>query len=42
MIQRREPGPFIDVAGPTTLTVILMASIIAQFCVKLQELMYEG
>ncbi|KAL7537373.1 hypothetical protein ACHAXR_007771 [Thalassiosira sp. AJA248-18] len=41
MIQRREPGPFIDIAGPTTLTVILMASIITQFCVKLHSLMYE-
>jgi len=40
MIKNRDPGPFIDVAGPTTLTVILMASIIAQFCVKLHSIMY--
>ncbi|KAL7542243.1 hypothetical protein ACHAWF_007124 [Thalassiosira exigua] len=41
LIKNREPGPFIDVAGPTTLTVILMASIIAQFCAKLNAV-YEN
>lgn len=40
MIHHHEPGPFIDVAGPTTLTVILMASIIAQFSIKLHSIMY--
>ena len=41
MIKNKEPGPFIDVAGPTTLTIILMASITAQFCVKLNALREE-
>eukprot|EP00581_Thalassiosira_minuscula_P007184 CAMPEP_0183706444 /NCGR_PEP_ID=MMETSP0737-20130205/3274_1 /TAXON_ID=385413 /ORGANISM="Thalassiosira miniscula, Strain CCMP1093" /LENGTH=246 /DNA_ID=CAMNT_0025933857 /DNA_START=39 /DNA_END=782 /DNA_ORIENTATION=- len=41
MIKHRQPGPFIDVAGPLTLTVVLMATIITQFCVKLHRLMYD-
>lgn len=41
MIAHREPGPFVDIVGPTTLTVILMASIIAQFSLKLHSMMYE-
>ena len=41
MINHRDPGPWIDVAGPTTLTVIVMATIIAQFCAKLHSMMYE-
>eukprot|EP00580_Thalassiosira_gravida_P011140 CAMPEP_0201642784 /NCGR_PEP_ID=MMETSP0493-20130528/26979_1 /ASSEMBLY_ACC=CAM_ASM_000838 /TAXON_ID=420259 /ORGANISM="Thalassiosira gravida, Strain GMp14c1" /LENGTH=254 /DNA_ID=CAMNT_0048117057 /DNA_START=41 /DNA_END=805 /DNA_ORIENTATION=- len=41
MIKHREPGPFIDVVGPTTLTVIIMASITAQFFLKLHSIMYD-
>mmetsp|Transcript_10914 Transcript_10914/g.19892 ORF Transcript_10914/g.19892 Transcript_10914/m.19892 type:complete len:252 (+) Transcript_10914:56-811(+) len=41
MIKHREPGPFIDIVGPTTLTVILMATIITQFCLKLHSMMYD-
>jgi hypothetical protein len=35
MIREHLPGPYIDIAGPTTLTVILIGSIIAQFCARL-------
>ena len=41
MIKQRQPGPFIDVAGPTTLTVILMVTITAQFCIKLHSMMWD-
>merc|ERR1719356_714103 len=39
MIRRKAPGPYVDVAGPTALTVILMFSIVAQFSIKLYTLM---
>ena len=42
LINHREPGPYIDVVGPVTLTIILMASIIAQFCAKLHSVVYEA
>ena len=41
MIKNHTPGPYIDVFGPSLLTIILMTSIIAQFCVKLHSLVYE-
>ena len=41
MIKNREPGPYLDVMGPVTLTVILMASIIAQFCAKIHAMVNE-
>jgi hypothetical protein len=39
-IRNHEPGPFIDVVGPVTITAILMACIVVQFIVKANEL-YE-
>lgn len=39
MIRRKSPGPYVDVAGPTVLTVILMLSIVTQFSIKLYTLM---
>lgn len=39
MIRRKAPGPYVDIAGPTVLTVILMLSIVAQFSIKLYTLM---
>lgn len=39
MIRRKAPGPYVDIVGPTVLTVILMISIIAQFSIKLFTLM---
>ena len=39
MIRRKSPGPYMDVAGPTVLTVILMLSIVTQFSIKLYTLM---
>ena len=39
MIRRKSPGPYVDVAGPTFLTVILMLSIVTQFSIKLYTLM---
>ena len=39
MIRRKAPGPYVDIAGPTVLTVILMLSIVAQFTIKLYTLM---
>jgi len=41
MIRQKEPGPYVDIVGPTTLTVILMASIMTQFFVKLHAFMYD-
>ena len=35
------PGPYIDIVGPTTLTIIIIASIVAQFCGKLHSIMYN-
>ena len=40
MIQEHLPGPYIDVAGPTVLTVILIFSIIAQFSARLYHDMH--
>jgi len=39
MIRRKAPGPYVDIAGPTVLTVILMLSIVTQFSIKLYTLM---
>lgn len=39
MIRRKAPGPYMDIVGPTLLTVILMLSIVAQFSLKLYTLM---
>ncbi|KAL7445152.1 hypothetical protein ACHAXH_007820 [Discostella pseudostelligera] len=39
MIRRKAPGPYVDIVGPTVLTVILMISIVAQFSIKLFTLM---
>ena len=40
MIRRKAPGPYVDIAGPTVLTVILMLSIVTQFSIKLYTLMW--
>ena len=39
MIRHKMPGPYVDIMGPTVLTVILMMSIVAQFSIKLYTLM---
>jgi uncharacterized membrane protein YidH (DUF202 family) len=39
LIRRKSPGPYMDIAGPTVLTVILMLSIVTQFSIKLYTLM---
>lgn len=39
MIRRKSPGPYVDIVGPTVLTVILMLSIVTQFSLKLYTLM---
>lgn len=39
MIRRKAPGPYVDIVGPTVLTVILMLSIVTQFSIKLYTLM---
>mmetsp|Transcript_3665 Transcript_3665/g.4950 ORF Transcript_3665/g.4950 Transcript_3665/m.4950 type:complete len:239 (-) Transcript_3665:302-1018(-) len=39
MIRRKDPGPYEDLFGPTCLGIILMISIIAQFSIKLYEIM---
>ncbi|KAL3764857.1 hypothetical protein ACHAW5_008473 [Stephanodiscus triporus] len=39
MIRRKAPGPYVDITGPTVLTVILMLSIVTQFSIKLYTLM---
>jgi hypothetical protein len=39
MICRKAPGPYVDIVGPTVLTVILMLSIVTQFSLKLYTLM---
>eukprot|EP00584_Thalassiosira_punctigera_P000111 CAMPEP_0172534590 /NCGR_PEP_ID=MMETSP1067-20121228/6898_1 /TAXON_ID=265564 ORGANISM="Thalassiosira punctigera, Strain Tpunct2005C2" /NCGR_SAMPLE_ID=MMETSP1067 /ASSEMBLY_ACC=CAM_ASM_000444 /LENGTH=274 /DNA_ID=CAMNT_0013319401 /DNA_START=25 /DNA_END=846 /DNA_ORIENTATION=+ len=41
MIKQHLPGPYIDVAGPTTLTVILIVSMTAQFCLKLRAILHD-
>jgi hypothetical protein len=37
MIKNRQPGPYVDFVGPVTITTILMATIIAQFVLKLHS-----
>ena len=39
MIKHREHGPYIDVAGPTVLTIIIVMTIIVQFVGKLHSVM---
>ena len=39
MIKHREHGPYIDVAGPTVLTIIIVTTIIVQFVGKLHSVM---
>lgn len=41
MIKHHEPGPYIDVVGPTVLTMILVFTIIVQFFGKLHSVMTE-
>ena len=38
MIRHRHPGPYEDTLGPTVLGIMLMISIVIQFCLKLYEL----
>ena len=42
MIRHKMPGPYVDIMGPTVLTVILMMSIVAQFSIKLYTLMQSS
>lgn len=42
MIKHRMPGPYIDVVGPVTLTVLIMATNITQFSMKLHSMMYDS
>lgn len=37
MIRRREPGPYEDRVGPVALTILLVLSILVNFCLKLYE-----
>lgn len=39
MIRRRAPGPYEDITGPTVLGIVLMLSILAQFSIKLYDVM---
>mmetsp|Transcript_1899 Transcript_1899/g.3185 ORF Transcript_1899/g.3185 Transcript_1899/m.3185 type:complete len:264 (-) Transcript_1899:25-816(-) len=39
MIKHHEPGPYVDVAGPTVLTMILVFTMIVQFFGKLHSVM---
>mmetsp|Transcript_29510 Transcript_29510/g.59329 ORF Transcript_29510/g.59329 Transcript_29510/m.59329 type:complete len:265 (+) Transcript_29510:35-829(+) len=41
MIKHHEPGPYIDVVGPTVLTTILVLTITVQFFGKLHSVMKE-
>lgn len=38
MIRRRAPGPYEDIVGPAVLAVVLMLSILAQFCIKVYQI----
>ncbi|KAL7486932.1 hypothetical protein ACHAW6_012528, partial [Cyclotella cf. meneghiniana] len=38
MIRRQAPGPFVDVAGPTLLSITLIVALVAQFSIKLSTL----
>jgi len=40
MIRRRAPGPYEDITGPTVLGIVLMLSILAQFSIKLYDVMH--
>ena len=40
MIRRRAPGPYEDITGPTVLGIVLMLSILAQFSIKLYNVMH--
>jgi len=35
MMRHKLPGPYDDTVGPTVLTIMLMMSIVGQFCIKL-------
>jgi uncharacterized membrane protein YidH (DUF202 family) len=39
MIRRKDPGPYEDTVGPTVLAIMLIASILAQFAIKIYTLM---
>lgn len=42
MIRRRAPGPYEDIIGPAVLAVAVMFSIVAQFSIKLYQILnYE-
>jgi len=42
MIKQHEPGPYIDVVGPTVLTVILVFTITVQFFGKLHSIITDS
>jgi len=39
MIRRRAPGPYEDIIGPSVLAVSVILSIVAQFTIKLYEIL---
>jgi hypothetical protein len=39
LLRRKAPGPYEDIAGPTILSISLMAAIVAQFGMKLYAMM---
>ncbi|KAL3796169.1 hypothetical protein HJC23_000672 [Cyclotella cryptica] len=39
MIRRQAPGPFVDVAGPTLLSISLIVALVAHFSIKLSTLL---
>jgi uncharacterized membrane protein YidH (DUF202 family) len=39
MIRRRAPGPYEDIIGPSVLAVSVMLSIVAQFSIKLYQIL---
>ena len=41
MIKNHEPGPYLDVVGPTVLTLVIVFTIIVQFFGKLYSVMIE-
>jgi uncharacterized membrane protein YidH (DUF202 family) len=40
MIRRRSPGPYEDIIGPSVLAVALILSIVAQFTIKLYQILH--
>lgn len=40
MIRRRSPGPYEDIIGPSVLAVALILSIVAQFSIKLYQILH--